>query len=170
MRSPGWRARRVEVFDTDAGKVLAKGQRPARHPARYQLLNALARLVGVPFLKAVPMHGGAEAQRIELARLQALHEAGAGVPRVLHVACSGAGALGSPKRTASSLNLATTCRTCATSPCGLSVVMLSACAPVAISVLANQHKVCRTGRGVRGANAGKDMGNRTAGADGQRWA
>ncbi len=86
MRSSGWRARRVEVFDTDAGKVLAKGQRPARHPARYHLLNALARLVGVPFLKAVPMHGGAEAQRIELARLQALHEAGAGVPRVLHVA------------------------------------------------------------------------------------
>lgn len=85
-RSPGWRARRVEVFDTAAGKVLVKGQRPARHPARYRLLNGLARLVGVPFLKAVPMHGGAEAQQIELARLQALHEAGAGVPRVLHVA------------------------------------------------------------------------------------
>lgn len=85
-RSSGWRTHRIEVFDTAAGKVLVKGQRAARHPARYRLLNALARLVGVPFLKAVPMHGGAEAQRIEIARLQALHEAGAGVPRVLHVA------------------------------------------------------------------------------------
>ncbi len=85
-RSPGWRARRIEVFDTAEGKVLVKGQRPARHPARYRLLNGLARLVGVSFLKAVPMHGGAQAQRIEVARLRALRDAGAAVPRVLHVA------------------------------------------------------------------------------------
>lgn len=85
-RSDGWRARRIEVFDTAGGKVLVKGQRPARHPARYRLLNGLARLVGVPFLKAVPMHGGAQAQQIEVARLRALRAAGAAVPRVLHVA------------------------------------------------------------------------------------
>lgn len=85
-RSTGWRARRIEVFDTAEGRVLVKGQRPARHPARYRLLNGLARLLGVPFLKAVPMHGGAQAQQIEVARLGALRAAGAAVPRVLHVA------------------------------------------------------------------------------------
>jgi hypothetical protein len=85
-RSRGWRERRIEVFDTAAGKVLAKGQRPERHPALYRLLNLAARLTGAPFLKAVPMHGGARAQQVEVARLRALHEAGARVPRVLHVA------------------------------------------------------------------------------------
>ena len=85
-RSDGWRQRRVEVFDTAQGKVLAKGQRAERHPALYRLLNAAARWMGAPFLKAVPMHGGVRAQQIEVARLHALHEAGARVPRVLHVA------------------------------------------------------------------------------------
>ncbi|MFT3777153.1 MAG: hypothetical protein QM772_02555 [Ottowia sp.] len=85
-QSPGWRARRIEVFDTALGKVLAKGQRPERHPALYRLLNALARLTGAPFLKAAPMHGGARAQQVEVARLRALHAAGAHVPQVLHVA------------------------------------------------------------------------------------
>jgi len=85
--APGARAGRVQVLDTlAAGQVIVKGQRPARHPARYRVLNALARLLGVPFLKAVPMHGGARAQQIEVARLRALHAAGAPVPEVLHVA------------------------------------------------------------------------------------
>ena len=86
-QSTGWRAGRVQVLDTGgAGKVIVKGQRPARHPARYGVLNALARLVDVPFLKAVPMHGGARAQQIEVARLRALRAAGAPVPEVLHLA------------------------------------------------------------------------------------
>ena len=85
-RSGGWRTGRIEVFDTAGGPVLVKGQRPPRHPLRYQVLNALARLLGVPFLKAAPMHGGARAQQIELARLRALAAAGARVPRVLHAA------------------------------------------------------------------------------------
>lgn len=84
--SPGWRAHRVEVFDTSIGRVIAKGQRPLRSPTRHRVLNAIARLVGVPFLGAVPVHGGAQAQAVEIRRLQALHEAGVPVPRVLHVA------------------------------------------------------------------------------------
>ena len=86
-QSAGWRARRVEVLDAGAaGPVIVKGQRPTRRPARYRALNVLAWLLGVPFLKAVPMHGGARAQQIEIARLRALHAAGAAVPEVLHVA------------------------------------------------------------------------------------
>jgi hypothetical protein len=85
-RSNGWRQRRVEVFDTAQGKVLAKGHRAERSPALYRLLNVAARWMGAPFLKAVPMHGGMRAQQIEVARLQALHKAGARVPKVLHVA------------------------------------------------------------------------------------
>ena len=86
-QSAGWRARRVEVLDAGAaGPVIVKGQRPTRRPARYRALNVLAWLLGVPFLKAVPMHGGARAQQIEVARLRALRAAGAPVPEVLHVA------------------------------------------------------------------------------------
>jgi tRNA A-37 threonylcarbamoyl transferase component Bud32 len=84
--SAGWRQRRIEVFDTAQGKVLAKGQRPPRRPALYRLLGALAWITGAPFLKAAPMHGGARAQQTEVARLRALHAAGARVPQVLHVA------------------------------------------------------------------------------------
>ena len=84
--SPGWRAQRVEVFDTAVGKVIAKGQRALRGPGRHRVLSALAHLVGVPFLRAVPVHGGAQAQAVEIRRLQALAAAGAPVPQVLHVA------------------------------------------------------------------------------------
>lgn len=84
--SPRWRAERVEVFDTPAGRVIAKGHRPLRSPGRHRVLNAIARMVGVPFLRAVPVHGGAAAQAVEVRRLQALHAAGAPVPEVLHVA------------------------------------------------------------------------------------
>jgi hypothetical protein len=84
--SSGWRRQRIEVFDTAEGKILVKGQRGQRHSALYRLLNVVARLAGTPFLKAVPMHGGVRAQMVEVARLRALHEAGARVPRVLHVA------------------------------------------------------------------------------------
>ncbi|HNO43687.1 MAG TPA: hypothetical protein PKJ12_13915, partial [Ottowia sp.] len=53
-QSPGWRGGRVEVCDTSQGKVIVKGWRPAHHPARYGLLNRLARWLGLPFLKAAP--------------------------------------------------------------------------------------------------------------------
>jgi len=84
--SSGWRQRRIEVFDTAAGKVLVKGQRGRRSQLLYRLLNAAAQVIGLPCLKAVPMHGGARAQQIEVARLRALHQAGVRVPRVLYVA------------------------------------------------------------------------------------
>lgn len=81
-----WRERRVEVLDLPEGRVIVKGQRPLRGPWAHRMLNLFARLAGVPYLKAVPVHGGARAQAIEIARLQALHAAGLQVPQVLHVA------------------------------------------------------------------------------------
>ncbi len=85
-QSPGWRTHRVESFDTPVGRVIAKGHRPLRAPGRHRLLNLVAGLVGVPLLRAVPVHGGARSQAVEVARLQALAGAGAPVPRLLHVA------------------------------------------------------------------------------------
>ena len=84
--SPGWRARRVEIFELPEGKVLVKGQRARRSPWPHRVLNALARLLGVDYLKAVPVHGGARSQAIELMRLRALESSGVPVPQVLHVA------------------------------------------------------------------------------------
>ena len=85
-QSPGWRERRIEVMDTAQGKVVVKGQRATRHPARYQVLNGLAAFFGAPLLKAAPMHGGARAQAVEVKRLSALRQAGAQVPELLHTA------------------------------------------------------------------------------------
>jgi tRNA A-37 threonylcarbamoyl transferase component Bud32 len=83
--SAGWRQRRVELFhDTAAGSVIVKGQRARRPAWRYGLLNGLARLTGLPLLKAAPAHGGARAQQIELDRLRRLAAAGVPVPQVLH--------------------------------------------------------------------------------------
>jgi tRNA A-37 threonylcarbamoyl transferase component Bud32 len=84
--SSGWRARRVEVFDLPEGRVLVKGQRATRSPWPHRLLNTLAWMAGVPYLKAVPVHGAARSQAIEVMRLRALGGAGLPVPRVLHVA------------------------------------------------------------------------------------
>ena len=84
--SSGWRARRVEVFELPEGKVLVKGQRARRSPWPHRLLNALARMLAVDYLKAVPVHGGARSQAIELTRLRALAASGVPVPDVLHVA------------------------------------------------------------------------------------
>jgi len=84
--SPVWRARRVEVFDLPEGRLLVKGQRAYRSPWPHRWLNGLARLAGVPYLKAVPVHGGASSQAIELKRLRALRSARVPVPEVHHVA------------------------------------------------------------------------------------
>lgn len=81
-----WRVRRVEVFDLPEGRMLVKGQRPVRSPWAHRWLNMFAWLAGVPYLKAVPVHGGARSQSIEIARLHALRAAGVQVPDVQHVA------------------------------------------------------------------------------------
>ena len=82
----GWRQHRIELFhDTSAGSVIVKGQRPPRPAWRYQLLDGLARLARQPLLRAVPTHGGARAQQIEVDRLCRLSRAGLAVPTVLHV-------------------------------------------------------------------------------------
>jgi hypothetical protein len=83
--SPGWRAKRVEVFDLPEGKVLVKGQRPTRSPWPHRLMNMLTWLARVPYLKAVPVHGGARSQKIEIMRLRALAASGLPVPQVHHV-------------------------------------------------------------------------------------
>jgi tRNA A-37 threonylcarbamoyl transferase component Bud32 len=82
----GWRVHRVEVFDLPEGKVIVKGHRPLRGPWRHRVLNLLAALFRAPMMKAVPVHGGAQSQEVELRRLAALKAAGQPVPRVLHVA------------------------------------------------------------------------------------
>ncbi len=81
-----WRQRRVEVIDLPEGRMLVKGQRPVRGPWAHRVLNLFAWLAGVPYLKAVPVHGGARSQAIELQRLAALRAAGIAVPEVHHVA------------------------------------------------------------------------------------
>lgn len=82
----GWRSHRIELFhDTSQGSVIVKGQRAQRGAWRYRLLSAFASVAGVPALRAVPAHGGARAQQIEVARLQSLAVAGVPVPQLLHV-------------------------------------------------------------------------------------
>lgn len=81
-----WRNRRVEVFDLPEGKMLVKGQRPLRSPWAHRFLNLFAWIAGVPYAKAVPVHGGARSQAVEIARLGALSAAGISVPQVHHVA------------------------------------------------------------------------------------
>jgi len=84
--STRWREQRIEVFhDTSLGSVLVKGQRPARGPWRYSVLNGVARTVGLPMLRAAPALGGAQSQRVEVERLRSLAAAGVCVPEVLHI-------------------------------------------------------------------------------------
>ena len=81
-----WRERRIEVFhDTSVGSVLVKGQRQPRGPLRHTVLNGVARLVGLPMLRAAPALGGAASQRVEVDRLRSLAAVGVCVPEVLHV-------------------------------------------------------------------------------------
>ena len=82
----GWRQSRVEIFDLPEGQVLVKGQRAPRSLWPHRVLNWFAKLARVPYIKAVPVHGGARSQDIELRRLAALAAAGVPVPAVRHVA------------------------------------------------------------------------------------
>lgn len=81
-----WREKRVEVLDLPEGRMLVKGQRALRSPWPHRVLNLFAWMAGVPYLKAVPVHGGARSQAIEIERLRALGAAGLAVPEVHHVA------------------------------------------------------------------------------------
>jgi tRNA A-37 threonylcarbamoyl transferase component Bud32 len=80
----GWR-HRVGVVELGEGKVVVKRQRPARGAWRARAVNLLARAFGLRLLQAVPAHGGAAGQAIEVARLRSLAAAGVRVPAVLHV-------------------------------------------------------------------------------------
>jgi tRNA A-37 threonylcarbamoyl transferase component Bud32 len=80
----GWRYR-VKVVETGAGRVVVKRQRPARSAWRARAVNLLARAFGLRLLQAVPAHGGAKGQAIEVDRLRRLAGAGARVPAVVHV-------------------------------------------------------------------------------------
>jgi tRNA A-37 threonylcarbamoyl transferase component Bud32 len=80
----GWRYR-VSVVETGVGRVVVKRQRPPRSAWRARAVNVLARLFGLRLLQAVPAHGGAKGQAIEVERLRALAAAGVRVPAVLHV-------------------------------------------------------------------------------------
>lgn len=82
--SPGWRQHRVEMFDLPEGRVVVKGQRPARGPWRFRVLSALSSCTRNPLLRPVPARGGAAAQTTEVRRLRALAAAGVHVPEVLH--------------------------------------------------------------------------------------
>lgn len=81
-----WREKRVEIMDLPEGRMLVKGQRAVRSPWPHRVLNLFAWMAGVPYLKAVPVHGGSRSQAIEIERLQALRHAGLAVPEVHHVA------------------------------------------------------------------------------------
>lgn len=77
------RACRIETPD---GAVVVKGQRAARDAIRYELLSWLAKLLGTPVIKPVPIHGGLQAQCVEVNRLSRLASAGLSVPAVLYEA------------------------------------------------------------------------------------
>ncbi|MBQ9578429.1 MAG: phosphotransferase [Ottowia sp.] len=81
-----WREGGVEMLDApDAGRIAVKGQRAPRSAVLYRLLKGAGTLLGVPCLNAAPPVGGSAGQAMEVARLRALHAAGARVPQVLHV-------------------------------------------------------------------------------------
>ena len=80
--SRGWRERRVEVFELPEGKVLVKGQRARRSPWPHRVLNALARVLGVDYLKAVPVHGGARSQAIWAAERRGCAAISGQLPRI----------------------------------------------------------------------------------------
>ena len=57
-RSPGWRATRLEVFDSAAGKVIVKGQRAPHQDLRARQLRHGADGRGVRADPTAPAGGG----------------------------------------------------------------------------------------------------------------
>jgi hypothetical protein len=84
--SAHWRRDRVQIFDLPEGQVIVKGHRPLRSAWRHRLLNVIAWIFRAPHFRAVPVHGGAQSQAIEIRRLQALAQVNIPVPMILHVA------------------------------------------------------------------------------------
>ncbi|MCG9106673.1 hypothetical protein LH433_07925 [Laribacter hongkongensis] len=78
-------ARTIEITLDDIPLII-KRQRPARATWPLALLNAMARLCGLPCLQAAPQWGDARGQQVELNRLRALAEAGLPVPAIHHIA------------------------------------------------------------------------------------
>jgi hypothetical protein len=76
---------RTSVLPLDGARVVVKRQRHGRLALGYQFLSLLAWLTGQPWLRGVPIAGGARGQAVEVERLRALAQAGVAVPRVLHV-------------------------------------------------------------------------------------
>lgn len=85
LQADGWRGGGVAVVHTPcSGAVVVKSARPQRGAGLYWLVNAIAWLLRLPFLKTAPQTGGSAGQAMEVARLRALHAAGLSVPQVLH--------------------------------------------------------------------------------------
>ena len=78
-------ARTIEITLDDIPLII-KRQRPARATWPLALLNAMARLCGLPCLQAAPQWGDARGQHVELNRLRTLAEAGLPVPAIHHIA------------------------------------------------------------------------------------
>lgn len=85
-QSQGWRINRMEMMELPEGEVVVKGQRPARGPLRFWLMQSIASCTRNPLLKPVPNRGGSMAQDTEVRRIHVLQQAGVAVPKLLHVA------------------------------------------------------------------------------------
>lgn len=79
-------SRRTQVLTLEGTRFVVKGQRRPRIALGYRILDALAWITGLPWLRGVALPTGAEGQACELRRLRALAQAGVVVPDVLHVA------------------------------------------------------------------------------------
>jgi hypothetical protein len=77
--------RRTSPLVLDGRTVVVKRQQPRRLAFGYHILSLLAWLAGLPWLRGVPLFGGAQGQAVEVARLRQLGQAGVAVPSVLHV-------------------------------------------------------------------------------------
>lgn len=76
---------RTQVLALEGTLVVIKGQRRPRIALGYRILDLLAWLCGLPWLRGVALPTGAAGQASELRRLRALALAGVAVPDVLHV-------------------------------------------------------------------------------------
>ena len=77
---------RVFIIDVDGQKMVIKRQEVARPAWRYRILRACARMFNEPLLMPAHVPGGAEAQAIEVSRLQRLAVAGVAVPKIFYIA------------------------------------------------------------------------------------
>lgn len=81
----GSQPHRVQIIEAAEGRLVVKWQRPSRSRWRARALNLLARALRLRLLQAVPAHGGARGQAVEVERLRRLGQVSVRVPPVLHV-------------------------------------------------------------------------------------